>query len=117
MDTVRIIGTGSYLPPTVLTNFDLQKMGLDTTDDWIVQRTGIRERRIADPEVTTSDLGYEAAVMALDMAGLTAKDIDLIIMATITPDMCCPSAANFLQAKLDGRLRAVGLWPFSEPNP
>ena len=51
MDTVRIIGTGSYLPPTILTNFDLQKMGLDTTDDWIVQRTGIRERRIADPEV------------------------------------------------------------------
>jgi len=50
MDTVRIIGTGSYLPPTILTNFDLQKMGLDTTDDWIVQRTGIRERRIADPE-------------------------------------------------------------------
>jgi len=50
MDTVRIIGTGSYVPPTILTNFDLQKMGLDTTDDWIVQRTGIRERRIADPE-------------------------------------------------------------------
>lgn len=64
MDTVRIIGTGSYLPPTILTNFDLQKMGLDTTDDWIVQRTGIRERRIADPEVATSDLGYEAAVKA-----------------------------------------------------
>jgi 3-oxoacyl-[acyl-carrier-protein] synthase III len=101
MDTVRIIGTGSCLPPTILTNFDLQKMGLDTTDEWIVQRTGIRERRIADPEVATSDLGFEAAVKALDMSGLTAKDLDLIIMATITPDMCCPSAANFLQAKLD----------------
>lgn len=101
MKTVRIIGTGSHVPPKVLTNFDLEKMGLDTTDKWIVQRTGIRERRIADPEVVTSDLGYEASLKALEMAGLTAKDVDLIIMATITPDMCCPSAANCLQARLD----------------
>ena len=101
METVRILGTGSYIPPKVLTNFDLEKMDLDTSDEWIVQRTGIRERRIADPEVNTSDLGYEASLKALDMAGVTANDLDLIIVATITPDTCCPAAANWLQAKLD----------------
>jgi len=101
MDPVRILGTGSFVPPKVLSNFDLQKMGLDTTDEWVVQRTGVRERRIADPEVTTSDLAYEAALKAFDMAGIKAKDLDLIIVATITPDTCCPSAANWLQAKLD----------------
>lgn len=101
MERIRILGTGSYVPPKVLSNADLQKMGLDTTDDWIVQRTGVRERRIAAPEVTTSDLGYEAALKAFDMAGITAKDLDLIIVATITPDTCCPAAANWLQAKLD----------------
>jgi len=76
-------------------------MGLDTTDDWIRKRTGVVERRIAEPDVTTSDLGVEASKKALAAAGLTAKDIDLIIVATITPDTCCPSAANWLQAKLD----------------
>lgn len=101
MDTVRILGTGSYVPPKVLTNMDLQKMGLDTSDEWIVQRTGVSERRIADPDVATSDLSYEASIRALEMAGLQAKDLDLIIIATITPDTCCPSAANWLQAKLD----------------
>jgi 3-oxoacyl-[acyl-carrier-protein] synthase-3 len=101
METVRIIGTGSYVPPKILTNFDLEKMGLDTTDEWIVQRTGIRERRVADPDVATSDLGYEASLKALDMAGLTAKDLDLILVTTITPDMCCPASANWLQRKLD----------------
>ena len=101
MDTFRILGTGSYLPQKVLTNFDLQKMGLDTTDEWIVQRTGIRERRVAEPDVAASDLGCEAAIQALDMAGMTAKDLDLIIFATITPDTCCPSAANWLQARLN----------------
>lgn len=101
METIRILGTGSYLPPKVLTNFDLQEMGLDTTDEWIVQRTGISERRIAEPDVTASDLGYEAAIQALDMAGMTAGDLDLIILATITPDTCCPSAANWLQARLN----------------
>jgi 3-oxoacyl-[acyl-carrier-protein] synthase-3 len=100
MGSIRILGTGSFLPPRALTNLDLQKMGLDTTDDWIVQRTGVKERRIADPDVTTSDLGYEASVKALDMAGLKAGDLDLIILATITPDTCCPSGANWLQAKL-----------------
>jgi 3-oxoacyl-[acyl-carrier-protein] synthase-3 len=101
MSSIRILGTGSYVPPRVLTNFDLQKMGLDTTDDWIVQRTGVKERRIADPDVTTSDLGYEASIKALDMAGLKVGDLDLIILTTITPDTCCPSGANWLQAKLD----------------
>jgi 3-oxoacyl-[acyl-carrier-protein] synthase-3 len=76
-------------------------MGLDTTDEWIRKRTGVVERRIADPEVTASDLGAEASKRALETAGLTAKDLDLIIVATITPDTCCPSAANWLQAKLD----------------
>jgi len=76
-------------------------MGLDTTDEWIIQRTGVRERRIAEPDVTAADLGYEASLKALDMAGITAKDVDLIILATITPDTCCPSGANWLEAKLD----------------
>lgn len=101
MESVRIVGTGSYLPSKVLTNFDLQKMGLDTTDEWIVQRTGVSERRIADPNVTTADLGFQASLKALDMAGMIPQDIDLIILATITPDTCCPSGANWLQAKLD----------------
>jgi len=101
MDSMRILGTGSYVPPRILTNFDLEKMGLDTTDEWIVQRTGIRERRVAEPAVCTSDLAFEASRRALDMAGLSPKDVDLIILATITPDTCCPSGANWLQAKLD----------------
>ena len=101
MQSIRILGTGSYVPPKRLKNTDLAKMGLDTSDEWIQKRTGVKERRIADPDVTASDLGYEAALKALEAAGLTAQDIDLIIMATITPDTCCPSAANWLQAKLD----------------
>jgi 3-oxoacyl-[acyl-carrier-protein] synthase-3 len=106
MEPIRILGTGSYLPPTVLTNYDLEKSGLDTTHDWIVQRTGVSERRIAAEGVTTSDLGYKASLRALEMAGVHVNDIDLIIVATITPDTCCPSAANWLQAKL-GATRAV----------
>ena len=101
MENVIIIGTGSFLPPKPLTNFDLVDKGLDTSDDWIYKRSGIKARRIADADVATSDLGYEAAQRALEMAGLTAKDIQLIIVATITPDTCCPAAANWLQAKLD----------------
>lgn len=101
MESIRILGTGSYVPPKVLTNFDLEKMGLDTSDEWISQRTGVRERRIADPDITTSDLGYEASVKALEMAGMTAQELDLILLATITPDTCCPSAANWLQSKLN----------------
>jgi 3-oxoacyl-[acyl-carrier-protein] synthase-3 len=101
MESIRILGTGYYVPPKVLTNADLKEMGLDTTDEWIVQRTGVSERRIADPDVATSDLAYDASLKALEMAGMTAKDLDLIIVATITPDTGCPSAANWLQAKMD----------------
>lgn len=101
MEPIHILGTGSYVPPKRLTNQDFQDMGLDTTDKWIVQRTGIKERRIAEPDVNTSDLAFEAAIKALNMAGLSAKDLDLIVFATITPDTCCPAAANWLQAKLD----------------
>jgi len=106
MESIRILGTGSYLPPKVLTNYDLEKNGLDTTHDWIVQRTGVSERRIAEADVTTSDLAYEASLNALKMAGKKVEDVDLIIVATITPDTCCPSAANWLQAKLNAT-RAV----------
>ncbi|MFZ0240424.1 MAG: beta-ketoacyl-ACP synthase III [Desulfobacterales bacterium] len=101
MESIRILGTGSYLPPRILTNDDLVATGLDTSDEWITKRTGVRERRVAAPDVAASDLGYEAAVRALAAAGLTPADLDLIIMATITPDTCCPSAANWLQARLD----------------
>jgi len=101
MDAVAILGTGSYVPPKILTNQDLEAMGLDTSDEWIVQRTGIRERRIAAPDIATSDLAYEASKHALNRAGIDASDLDLIIMATITPDTCCPSGANWLQARLD----------------
>ncbi|MGD2038847.1 MAG: beta-ketoacyl-ACP synthase III [Desulfobacterales bacterium] len=101
MQSIRILGTGSYLPPKRLNNTDLENMGLDTSDEWIRKRTGVVERRIAEPDVTAADLGAEASMKALAAAGLTAKDLDLIIMATITPDTCCPSAANWLQAKLD----------------
>ena len=100
MDSIHILGTGSYVPPRVLTNEDLEKMDMDTSDEWIVQRTGIRERRIAEPDTVTSDLAYEAARRALKSAGLSAKDLDMILMATITPDTHCPSGANWLQAKL-----------------
>ncbi len=106
MGGIEILGTGSYVPPRVLSNADLQAMGLETTDEWIVQRTGISERRIADPDVTSSDLAYEASLSAFEAAGMTAEDVDLILFATITPDTCCPSAANWLQAKLNA-IRAV----------
>jgi 3-oxoacyl-[acyl-carrier-protein] synthase III len=101
MKKIRILGTGSYVPPKRLTNDDLQHMGLDTSHDWIVKRTGISERRIAEPDVTTSDLACEASKKALDMAGLNPEDIDLIVLGTITPDTNCPSASNWLQAKLN----------------
>jgi 3-oxoacyl-[acyl-carrier-protein] synthase-3 len=94
-----IQGTGSFLPPRVLHNRDLEKM-MDTSDEWISQRTGVRERRIADPEIATSDLALEASRKALEMSGLEVADLELIIVATITPDTHCPAAANWLQAKL-----------------
>jgi 3-oxoacyl-[acyl-carrier-protein] synthase-3 len=99
MASIRIAGTGSYAPETVLTNYQLED-SLETTDEWITKRTGIRERRIAEPHETTSDLAEQASVKALEAAGLSPEDLDLIILATITPDTCCPAAANWLQAKL-----------------
>lgn len=96
---VVIAGTGSATPPRVLSNKDLEGM-VDTSDEWIVSRTGIRERRIAAPEVAVSDLSFEASQSALEMAGLTALDIDLIILATVTPDSMLPSAACTLQERL-----------------
>lgn len=101
MDTVRVLGTGSYVPARVLKNDELRAMGLETSDEWIASRTGVRERRIAAPDEPTSALAAEASRRALAAAGLRAADIDLIIVATITPDTCCPAAANWLQAELD----------------
>ncbi len=100
----RITGTGSYLPPHRLTNAELTAelaaKGLETSDEWIVERTGIKARHFAAPDVTSSDLGLEAAKRAIEAAGLQAADIDLIIVATSTPDMVFPSAACILQHKL-----------------
>ncbi len=95
----KIIATGSYAPEKKLTNFDLEKM-VDTSDEWITERTGIKERRIAGEEQSTSDLAFEAAKNALKNAGLKAKDIDIIVVATVTPDMLFPSTACFLQHRL-----------------
>jgi 3-oxoacyl-[acyl-carrier-protein] synthase-3 len=96
---VGIKGIGAYVPPKVLTNFDLEKI-VDTSDEWIVTRSGIRERHIADENVATSDLSFEAAKIAIESADLSPKDIDLIIVATVTPDMFFPATACILQDKL-----------------
>ncbi len=93
------LGTGSYLPEKILTNKDMEKI-VDTTDEWIVTRTGIRERHVASETQATSDLATEAGKKALADAGLKASDIDLIIVATITPDMPTPSTACLVQSKL-----------------
>ena len=95
----RIAGTGSYLPEKVLTNDDLAKM-VDTSDEWIAARTGIRERHVAAEGQTTSDLGYQAALRALEAAGVAADEIDLIVVGTTTPDLIFPSTACLIQHKL-----------------
>ena len=95
----RIIGTGSYLPPKVVTNDDLAKQ-MDTTDEWIRTRTGIRQRHIAEPSQASSDLGVEASRAALAAARIIPQEIDLIIAATATPDYIFPSTACIMQAKL-----------------
>ncbi|WKL01154.1 beta-ketoacyl-ACP synthase III [Paenibacillus amylolyticus] len=99
---VGVIGTGKYVPEKILTNSDLEKM-VDTNDEWIVSRTGIKERHIAAPDQATSDLAYEAAIKALESAGMTGSDLDLIIVATITPDSSFPSTACILQDKLGAK--------------
>ena len=100
--TVSIIGTGSYVPEKVLTNADLALL-VETNDEWIVSRTGIRERRIAADDEATSDLATKAALAAMENAGITAADIDLILVATVTPDMAFPSTACFVQHKIGAK--------------
>lgn len=102
MKRSRIVGSGSYVPKMVLTNFDLESM-VNTSDEWIIERTGIRERRIAGKDEAASDLAYEASQRALKSSGIKAKDIDLIILATTTPDMVFPSTACLLQDRLNAK--------------
>ncbi|MCL5883978.1 MAG: ketoacyl-ACP synthase III [Deltaproteobacteria bacterium] len=105
MRGARILSTGRALPPRVVTNHDLAKL-MDTSDEWIVQRTGIRERRYVDPGTTTSDLGAQAARIAIERAGLTPSDIDFLVFATLSPDIYFPGSAVFVQEKLG--MRTVG---------
>lgn len=102
MTYARIVGTGSYLPDKVLTNRDLESF-VDTSDEWIVTRTGIRERHIAADDQVCSDLAYLASRRALEAAGVDPGEVDLIVLATSTPDMIFPSSACHLQAKLGVR--------------
>jgi len=104
---VEIKSLATYVPPRLLTNADLEKM-VDTTDDWIMKRTGIRQRHIVDPGVATSDLAAEAAKEAIKRAGLKPEDIDLIIVGTVTPDMLFPSTACLVQHKIG----ATHAWGF-----
>lgn len=97
-----IIGTGSYMPARVLTNHEMEKI-VDTSDEWIFTRTGIRERRIAAEGEATSDMASAAARQALEMAGVKAEDLDLIIVATVTPDMFFPSTACMVQKKIGAK--------------
>ncbi len=100
MPQSRVVGTGHYVPPKVVTNFDVMKM-METSDEFIVTRTGVRERRHAEADVSATDLAAEACRAAVEDAGINMKDIDLLIMNTITPDHADPGCAFFLQAKLD----------------
>ena len=96
---VGIWGTGSAVPERVLTNFDLERM-VETSDEWIRTRTGIRERRICDEATATSDLAVEAARRAMEAAGVGPDEVDLVVVATVTPDMAFPSTANLVQDRL-----------------
>ena len=103
----RIVGTGSYLPPRIITNSELEK-SLDTTDEWITSRTGIKERRIVEDQ-NTCDLALEASINALEMAELKASEIDLIILATTTPDKIFPATATALQDRIGASCPAFDL--------
>lgn len=102
MRNVKISAVGAWVPPRVLTNADLEKM-VDTTNEWILERTGIRERHIADPEIATSDMALNAARIALEERGTTAEDVDAIILCTVTPDHMFPSTACIVQHKLGAK--------------
>jgi len=99
----KITGVGSYLPSQAVSNDDLVARGVDTSDEWIATRTGIRNRHLAEPGQTSSELGFEAASRALEMAGIDAAELDLIIVATSTPDFIFPSTACLLQSKLGNK--------------
>jgi 3-oxoacyl-[acyl-carrier-protein] synthase III len=101
-----IIGIGRYLPEKIVTNADLEKI-MDTSDEWIRTRTGIEERRIADDNTNTSDMGFAAAQKAIEDAGITPEDIDLILVATVTPDLPFPSVACMLQERLGAKKAAA----------
>ncbi|MDR7076623.1 3-oxoacyl-[acyl-carrier-protein] synthase-3 [Neobacillus niacini] len=101
-----IVGIGRYLPEKVVTNADLEKI-MDTSDEWIRSRTGIEERRIADDNTNTSDMGLAAAQKAIENAGITPEDIDLILVATVTPDQPFPSVACMLQERLGAKKAAA----------
>src|SRR5579863_7764278 len=102
----KITALGCYVPPGVLTNHDLEKM-VDTNDEWILTRTGISERHISAPEMATSDLAVEAAKITLEQRGVSAKELDAIIVCTVTPDMLFPATACLVQDRL-GANRAWG---------
>ncbi|WP_036697216.1 beta-ketoacyl-ACP synthase III [Paenibacillus taiwanensis] len=106
MRSVGIIGTGKYVPERILTNEDLAQL-VDTNDEWIVSRTGMKERRIAAEHEATSDLAYKAAVRALESSGITAEQLDLIVVCTVTPDMAFPSTACLVQEKLGAKKAAA----------
>jgi 3-oxoacyl-[acyl-carrier-protein] synthase III len=101
-----IVGIGRYLPEKIVTNADLEKI-MDTSDEWIRTRTGIEERRIADDNTNTSDMGFAAAQKAIQDAGITPEDIDLILVATVTPDQPFPSVACMLQERLGAKKAAA----------
>ena len=102
MRKTKLAGTGSYLPEKVLTNADLEKM-IDTSDEWISTRTGIKERRIVAQDQAASDLAYEASRKAMQAAQVKAEELDMIIVATITPDMIFPATACVLQERLGAK--------------
>ena len=104
--TCSITGVGSYVPEKILTNAELEKM-VDTSDEWITTRTGIKERRIAAKDEFTSDMAAKAALRAMKMAGVTASQINLIIIATVTPDMPFPSTACLVQHKIGAKNAAA----------
>jgi 3-oxoacyl-[acyl-carrier-protein] synthase-3 len=107
MPGAKITALGCYVPPRVLTNRDLERM-VDTSDEWIVQRVGIRERHIAAPEMATSDMAVLAACAALNQRGIAGRDIEVILVCTVTPDMMFPSTACLVQ----DRIGAKGAWGF-----